>query len=103
MASLISGKANAFKAAVQTSPALIDPADAEKVVIPMMMLASMDEPAGDVEKYAVALTVPKHVETFNDQVHGFMSARGDLNDSKGKAEYERGYQLALEFFHKHLV
>jgi hypothetical protein len=40
MTSLISGKANAFKAAVQTSPALIDPADAEKVVIPMMMLAS---------------------------------------------------------------
>lgn len=103
MASLISGKANVFKAAVQTSPAMVDPGDAEKTVIPMMMLASMDEPKEDVEKYDAALTVPKHVETFSDQVHGFMSARGDLNDSKGKAEYERGYQLALEFFHKHLV
>ena len=103
MTSLIAGKATTFKAAVQTSPAMIDAGDAEKVVIPMMMLASMDEPKEDVEKYDAALTVPKHVETFSDQLHGFMSARGDLNDSKCKAEYERGYQLALEFFHKHLV
>jgi len=103
MTSLLAGKATAFKAAVQTSPAMVDAADAEKVQIPMMMLASKDEPKADVEKYDASLTVPKHVETFSDQVHGFMSARGDLNDSKGKAEYERGYQLALEFFHKHLV
>ena len=103
MASLLAGKATAFKAAVQTSPALVDPGDAEKVQIPMMMLASMDEPKEDMAKYDAALTVDKHVETFEDQVHGFMSARGDLNDSKGKAEYERGYQLALEWFHKHLV
>jgi hypothetical protein len=47
--------------------------------------------------------VPKRIETFEDQVHGFMSARGDLRDNKSKAEYERGYKLALEFFHDHLV
>ena len=103
MTSLLAGKSTAFKAAVQTSPAMVDPADAEKVQIPMMMLASKDEPENDVKAYDEKLTVAKHVETFSDQVHGFMSARGDLNDSKGKAEYERGYQLALEFFHKHLV
>jgi dienelactone hydrolase len=103
MASLLAGKATAFKAAVQTSPALVDPGDAEKVQIPMMVLASMDEPKEDIAKYDAALKVDKHVETFGDQVHGFMSARGDLADSKGKAEYERGYQLSLEWFHKHLV
>ena len=47
--------------------------------------------------------MPKHVETFEDQVQGFMSARSDLNEDKSKAEYERGYELALDFFHDHLV
>jgi hypothetical protein len=32
-----------------------------------------------------------------------MSARSDLNDNKSRAEYERRYKLALEFFHDHLV
>ena len=69
----------------------------------MMMLASKDEPKEDVSKYQEALKVPKHVKTFEDQVNGFMSARGDLKDDKSKAEYERGYELALEFFHDYLV
>lgn len=102
MAFLLAGEATAFKAVVQTSPAMVDSADAENVQIPMMMLASKDEPKEEVEKYAAALKVDHHVEIF-DEVHGFMSARGDLEDSRSKAEYERGYQLALKFFHKHLV
>jgi hypothetical protein len=103
MASLITSDDKTFKVAVQTSPAMVDANDAEKVVIPMMMLASEDGLKGDVSVYQAALKVPKHVETFEDQVHGFMSARGDLNDNKSRAEYERGYRLALEFFHDHLV
>lgn len=102
LVSLMAGKKTNFSAAVQTSPAMVDPADAEKVQIPMMMLASKDEPAEDVKKYEANLTVPKHVETYSTQVHGFMSARGDLNDSEGKKEYERGYKAALTFFHEHL-
>ena len=103
LASLLAGKSTVFKAAVQTSPALIDPVDAEKAQIPMMLLASKDEPAKDVKAYDEKLTVPKHVETFDDQVHGWMSARGDMVDATGKAGYERGYQLSLAWFHKHLV
>lgn len=102
MASLIAGKDTKFKAAVQTSPAMVDPADAEKVKIPMMMLASKEEPAEDVKKYEDSLKVTKHVETFGDQLHGFMSARGDLKDAKVKSEYERGYKLALQFFHDNI-
>lgn len=103
MVSLIAGKEGArFKAGVQTSPAMVDPADASNVKIPMMMLASKDEPADDVKKYEENLKVDKHIETFGDQLHGFMSARADLKDSKVKAEYERGYKLSVEWFNKYL-
>ena len=101
--SLIAGKPNtAFKAAVQTSPAMVSPEDAEKVGIPMCMLASKEEPAEDVKKYEEALKVKKHVETFSTQLHGFMSARGDLKDDECKKEYERGYKVALTFFHDNM-
>lgn len=101
MASLIAGRETVFKAAVQTSPAMVDPKDAEKVTIPMCMLASMDEKPEDVKAYEEALTVTKHVETFGDVHHGFMSARGKMDDH-AKAEYERGYKIALTFFHDNL-
>ncbi|KAK5075310.1 hypothetical protein LTR64_001515 [Lithohypha guttulata] len=101
MTSIIASKNN-FKAAVQTSPAMVDSSDAEKVVIPMMVLASKDEPVEEVKKYGEKLTVKNHIETFDDQLHGFMSARADLKDEKVKKEYERGYRLALQFFHEHL-
>lgn len=100
--SLSSGSGTLFKAAVETSPAMVDPADAEKVTIPLMMLASKDEPADDVKKFEANLKVAKHVETYGTQLHGFMSARGDLEDSEVKKEYERGYQAALSFFHDHM-
>ncbi|XXG96609.1 hypothetical protein Hte_002897 [Hypoxylon texense] len=103
MASILAGHEEPlFKAAVQTSPAMIDAGDAANVKIPMMLLASGDETGEEVKAYDDSLSVPKHVEIFDGQVHGFMSARADLKDSKVKAEYERGYKLSLEFFHKHL-
>lgn len=67
-----------------------------------MLLASKDEPAEDVKKFEAALKVEKHVETFPDQIHGWMTARSDLEVEKNKAEYERGYKTALGFFGKHL-
>lgn len=103
MTSLIASNDKAFKAAVQTPPAMVDASEGEKVVIPVMMFASKDEPKEDVSGYQAALKVLKHVETFEGQVHAFMSARGDLHNNKRKAEHERGYRLSLEFFHDHLA
>lgn len=103
MASILAGDEEPlFKVAVQTSPAMIDPADAAKVKIPTMMLASEEESVEDVKKYEEALMVPKHVEIFGSQLHGFMSARANLGEEKAKSEYERGYKLALGFFGDHL-
>lgn len=103
MASILAGHEEPlFKAAVQTSPAMIDAGDGASAKIPVMMLASGDENADEVKAYDDSLKVPKHVEIFDGQVHGFMSARADLKDGQVKAEYERGYKLSLEFFHKYL-
>lgn len=101
MASILASE-QTFKAAVQTSPALIDEADAKNVVVPMMMLLSKDESTTDAQAYEAALTVPKHVTTFESQIHGFMSARADLEDETVKKEYEQGYLLALNWFREHL-
>ncbi|KAF2969238.1 hypothetical protein GQX73_g4339 [Xylaria multiplex] len=102
MASLVAGdEPGLFKVAVQTSPAQIDVEDGARVKIPTMLLASNGESAESVEAYKESLTVPNYVERF-DEVHGWMSARADFKSDRVKAEYGRGYQLALQFFHRHL-
>lgn len=81
---------------------MIDPADALKITVPLCLLASQDENAEHVKQFAANLKVPKYIETFSDQIHGFMAARSDLEDPRVKQEYERGYKTVLEFLAKHL-
>lgn len=102
MVSLIAGKSTAFKAGVQSSPAMVSPDDAKAVQIPMCVLASKEEPADDIAAYDASLTVPKHVETFDTEFHGWMSARADFSNPTSKKEYVRGYTIAIEFFQQHL-
>ncbi|KAK5098704.1 hypothetical protein LTS08_006082 [Lithohypha guttulata] len=100
MTNLLAGEGTRFEAAVQTSSAMVDPTEAKSVTIPTMILASKEEPKDAVEEYVANLVVSRHVETFGDQVHGFMGARADLADANVKKEYERGYQLVLQFLHE---
>lgn len=93
---------NPFKAAIEAHPAMVDPKDAEGIKIPLALLASKDENPEDVKKFEANLTGPKHVETFSDQIHGWMAARSDLNDEKVKSEYKRGYETVLKFLSQHL-
>ena len=102
MVSLIGGKDTKFKAGVQTSPALVDVGDADKVKIPMLIMPSQDETLSDFEKYRDALKVKNQMVVFDKMPHGWMSARCDLKDTEMKKEYERGYKLAVEFFNEHL-
>jgi len=102
LVSITSFEGTPWSVGVQTSPAMVDPEDAKKITIPMAMLASEGEPADAVKSFDEALQTPKHVETFGDQVHGWMSARADLNNEKVKKEYERGYQVALDFINKYI-
>ncbi|KAK1499752.1 dienelactone hydrolase [Colletotrichum tamarilloi] len=95
-----SGDKNPFKVAAEVHPAMVEPEDAKGIKIPLIMLASKDEPEEDVKKFEANLNVTKHVETFKDQIHGWMAARSDLEDSRVKEEYTRGYKTVLEFFGK---
>ena len=54
---------------------MVDPADAKAITVPLCMLASKDEDAETVKKFGEALSVKSHIETFGDQVHGWMAAR----------------------------
>lgn len=97
----MSGSSNPFSACAQIHPAMVDPADANGVKVPMALLASGEEPADKVKEFESNLAgVPSHVETFGDQVHGWMAARADLSDARVKEEYVRGYKTLLEFFGK---
>ncbi|KAH9908316.1 hypothetical protein F4778DRAFT_716861 [Xylariomycetidae sp. FL2044] len=89
-------------AAVQSSPARLDPEEAKTVTIPMAVLASAGEDAAAVKQYGENLKGVKHVETFGSQVHGWMSARADLDNAHVRKEYERGYKIAVDFFDKYV-
>ncbi|OBR08655.1 Dienelactone hydrolase [Colletotrichum higginsianum IMI 349063] len=95
-----SGESNPFKVGAEIHPAMVEPEDAKGIKIPLILLASKDEPEEDVKKFEGNLSVAKHVETFKDQIHGWMAARSDLEDPRVKEEYTRGYKTVLEFFAK---
>lgn len=79
---------------------MVDPEEAKGIKIPLIMLASKEEPDDKVKQFEDNLKVAKHVETFKDQIHGWMAARADLSDGRVKEEYSRGYKTVLEFFAK---
>lgn len=81
---------------------MLDPSEAAGIEIPHLLIASGDEDAETVKKFEEGLTVPKHFERFDGQLHGFMTARADLDDEKVKAEYEKAYKLVISFFDKHV-
>ncbi len=68
---MTSSDENSFAAGIQAHPAMVDPSEAPKIKVPMCLLASKDEDVDAVNKFEAGLTVPKHVETFADQVHGW--------------------------------
>ena len=95
-----SASSNPFAVAAAAHPALIDPAGAEKISVPYILLASGEDPADTVKEFESKLKVPHYVEIFADQVHGWMAARADLSNSCVKEEYARGYKTLLDFFGK---
>ncbi|RMZ78739.1 hypothetical protein DV737_g3765, partial [Chaetothyriales sp. CBS 132003] len=95
-----SGSSNPFSVAAVAHPAMVDPADAEGISIPYLLIASKDEDVETIKNFESNLKVPHQVETFSDQIHGFMAARADLSDPHVKEEYARGYETVLGFLSK---
>jgi dienelactone hydrolase len=71
----VSKEGTAFKAAAQCHPSLLDPADADAVTVPMMVLPSGDEDVETVAEFGRRLKAAKHVETFPDRSHGWMASK----------------------------
>ncbi|EEH22058.1 hypothetical protein PABG_04269 [Paracoccidioides brasiliensis Pb03] len=99
---LASVKETPFKVAVQCHPAMLDAKDALNVTIPMVLLASKDEDANEVSAFEKNLEVPHHVETWSTQIHGWMAARSDLENSEVRKEYKNGYKTVLGFLGEHM-
>lgn len=53
---------------------MVDSKDALNIKIPLILIASKDEDAEEVKKFEANLTGEKHVETFKDQIHGYVCA-----------------------------
>ncbi|QSZ30782.1 hypothetical protein DSL72_000340 [Monilinia vaccinii-corymbosi] len=94
---LASREGTAFKAGAQAHPSLVDPEDAKLVTIPQIVLLSKDENTEQCKAYEDNLRVGKYFETFDDQVHGWMSSMGDLKSPRTREEYYRGYKLWSDF------
>lgn len=57
---------------------MVDPNDAKEFTIPVCILASKDEDPQAVKAFGQGLAVKNYIETFEDQIHGWMGARWDL-------------------------
>ncbi|RDW84859.1 alpha hydrolase-6 [Coleophoma cylindrospora] len=97
-----SGAGTKWKAAAQCHPAMLDPKEAEDISIPYATLASKDEDKDTVVAFGKASKAETIVEIFEDQIHGWMAARANLEDEKVKSEYARGYKILNDFFASYL-
>jgi len=102
IAALVSNPGTIFKASAQCHPSLLDPADADNVTVPMMVLPSGDEDVDTVNEFKRRLKGEKYFETFGDMVHGWMTSKANFEDEKAHADFLRGYELLAEYFAKHL-
>ncbi|KAF1824511.1 alpha/beta-hydrolase [Dissoconium aciculare CBS 342.82] len=99
---LTSQKDTPFKAAAVAHPAMVDANDAAAITIPIAMLPSGDEPKEDVQKWQEAIKVKHVVEWFPNQIHGWLAARANLSDPAVEADYKKGYEYLLNWFHENL-
>jgi dienelactone hydrolase len=73
--SLSTTEGTVFHAAAEVHPSALSPADAPKIVVPIVVLASGDEDGPTVKAFEAALKVPKFVDTYSEAPHGWMTSR----------------------------
>lgn len=106
IASLLSAEGTPFVAAAQIHPAMVDPSDAEKFVIPHFTLATKDEDKAAIEgvEKAVkgsateAVKEKSKVLYWDGTFHGFMAARANLEDKENLEYYKKGYTELVSWF-----
>jgi len=70
-----------------------DPEVAKAVDVPVLCLLSKDETEEEVAPFRDNLAAggSHEIITFGEMQHGWMSARADLKDEKGRNGYDEGY------------
>lgn len=72
MISMNSTESTPFAAVAECHPAMVSPDDASKISIPICVLASKDEDVKAIKGFEANLKGEKYVETFGDQIHGWV-------------------------------
>ncbi|PMD31223.1 dienelactone hydrolase [Hyaloscypha variabilis F] len=90
---ILSGEGTPFTASGQVHPGKLEFADAQKLTIPHIVLASNGEPEEVVKQYHDLLVgegKKNVVETYGTMHHGWMGARAKLGEEANLKEYTRG-------------
>jgi len=101
---LLSQEGSAFVASAQIHPAMLDPKDAEGIVVPHFCLATKDENKDATEAFAEKVKAKEGtvgekslVMRWEGTFHGFMAARADLKDKENLEYYEKGYKKLVHW------
>ncbi|KAF3916546.1 hypothetical protein ABW20_dc0102145 [Dactylellina cionopaga] len=102
VAALASRQGTTFIVSGQAHPSYLAPEDPKLISIPHICLASKGENASAIENYRTTLNDKCHVETYGQNIHGWMGAKANLQDASDKAAFEKGYHQIANFFAKYL-
>lgn len=100
--SLLTLEKSLFKSAATAHPAFPLPGKASEVTVPILLLPTSGEKKELVDEWVGELKVKNEVMRFDDQKHGFMAAKGDLNDPLVAKGYWEGYLKVLYWFYETL-
>lgn len=67
--SLSAGGETPFSVAAEVHPSMIDPVDGKNISIPIVILASGDEDAKEVQAFVDNIKGPKYFETYDKMPH----------------------------------
>ncbi|KAL3708549.1 hypothetical protein TMatcc_006533 [Talaromyces marneffei ATCC 18224] len=104
---LTSMSETAFAASVQAHPGMLDPADAKKIIIPHLVMASKDEPSEQVAGFKDIIEANgiagSSLTTYTTIHHGWMGSKANLVEEETFVGYRQGYTQLIEFFRQHLT
>ncbi|KAK6357690.1 hypothetical protein TWF718_001998 [Orbilia javanica] len=99
---LMSRKDTPYLVSGQAHPSFIADEDPKLITIPHICLASKDEDPEKIANYKTALGERGYVDTFPENIHGWMGTKADLVDSQKRESFDKGYHQVSDFFRKYL-
>ncbi|KAG8931188.1 hypothetical protein FRC02_003084 [Tulasnella sp. 418] len=98
---ILAGATDHFVAVAAIHPAFTDPADAEKLKVPLALFPSKDDTPDQCQIQAELAKKVSPLSDYKEYLnmhHGWAAARGDLQDPENLKEYEDVYSRLATFF-----